>query len=1709
MDFGLGLVLSFTDRASSGMQNAANHLSDLTRMAEQASGSLNRLGDTTSLYALQDSCDRLGGSFIRVGRGLTSLFTDTLTKVQRVGQEFENFDTTLTSLYGGMSTGAKKSQKALDKLFEFSTRSPLEVGEVKDMLVTLQSQGINAFDKTTGAITNTRKEYLSWLTDLKSFKPEVPTVRFKMAIQNYVGSGEKRMMRTVFDMGDIEDIIGHKMGNNAEERMQDIVEMVEKKGLTGLSENMSKTWTGVASNINDGFTRIFYSISKNGVFNKLKGAFMSFAKIITKMDGKELDALGKTVADALNTMVTPLNKAVKGVAKLFKGLIKLTKTNPKLAKFAMILTTVSGGLLIGAGVMMKLVGSFASFSIVLREMGSLSSVFNMISHGLWGVTKTVAPLALVLGGFYLAWKNDFGGIRTEVTSFVNHVTTCFKDARNAVDGNISAMVFRLSTLEHANSFWGNIEIGMMKLYGTIKFVAEAWNTYTLSNDSYEKANKLGILPLITSILMLKKRFHAFKTGFIEGWSEISAKVHEFLGGIFSKLESTPFKYITDRIKSVVDLFNKGSLDDWREAGKVFAKFSYTLLKVLAVVKLFTKVSKLFKGGGIIGNLLGGDDRGGGGERGNMKPASTLKTFGNMALILIGTQGLLAVMGMISNIPFVKELTSGGIDAIGKMFDSLIPLVGTMVGASIAFKVLERLKLNPDMIVDGIKNTAVTLGGLEVLFVAMGAIISLPYFNEFLSKGGTVITKIADTLSSFKILVVGGALGAMTLLGKVKEKVALRGIENTAILLGGLEILITAMGAVIKIPGFNDFLNKGSKVVTKIADTLSSFKILAVGGSLVAMTLLGKVKVKVALRGIENTAILLGGLEALIIAMGAIISIPYFTDFLNKGGNVITNISNTLAQFSTLSNLGALGAMCLLGVVPVTIAAKGLANTAILLGGLEVLITAMGALASIPYFMEFLSTGAVVMTKIGQALASIASLSSLGSIAAMCLLGAVPIPLAVAGLENTAILLGGLEVLLTAMGALASIPGFQEFLDTGGEVLIKIFNTLGNAFGSAIGGFGEGITDSLPAIGSNLASFMENVSPMFDLIKEAPIDAFGTFASGLGELILALTADGIVSFITGGTDLATLGVQLCSFVNSAKPFFVAMEDISEDSITKAAKVFGAMEGLGNSALKTGGLKQWFTGETSLDVIGTQLASFAPNGKTFFDAVKEYPQEGIDKAQSVFDSLGGIGDYDFKTGGLAQLFTGTTSLSNIGEQLVAFAPNGTEFFNAVKDYPQAGIDKAKDVFASLCGIGEMDLESGGLVQLWSGSTNLGDVGEQLSDFAEEAESFFNYIGGVPASTMDNANVVFNAFSLLSDLKEGGLKSIIEGTIDLPSLGEQLSEFSENAAGFFGTMAELDYTGIVRGKSALEALTILGDSAFKSGGLMSYLSGSVNVTKLGENLTGFAKGTKAFFKKAGEMKEEDFDMAVKLFNTVEKISGVTDIANSSNGNLQSFGEELVSFSKDFNTFISNVKDGKGGKASFSNITTGLKSFQDSMTATSTNFANNTKSMEDSIVSLQEQVSKSLKNIKEQFSNLKLKLPEIKVPHFKVEGNFEVGKKKSSVPKVSVDWYKNGGVFNSPNIIGVGEDGEEAVMPLERNTGWIDKLSHMIVDGMGTSETTTNINNTSSKPYVDNSIHFERGSIVIEARDTSPEEAERFAELIMQKIQRKQELQRMMNYA
>ena len=68
MDFVLGLVLSLTDNASAGLNNAVQSLNNLTSVAEKACGSLDSLDSTASLLATSQSASIIGDGFIKAGK---------------------------------------------------------------------------------------------------------------------------------------------------------------------------------------------------------------------------------------------------------------------------------------------------------------------------------------------------------------------------------------------------------------------------------------------------------------------------------------------------------------------------------------------------------------------------------------------------------------------------------------------------------------------------------------------------------------------------------------------------------------------------------------------------------------------------------------------------------------------------------------------------------------------------------------------------------------------------------------------------------------------------------------------------------------------------------------------------------------------------------------------------------------------------------------------------------------------------------------------------------------------------------------------------------------------------------------------------------------------------------------------------------------------------------------------------------------------------------------------------------------------------------------------------------------------------------------------------------------------------------------------------------------------------------------------------------
>lgn len=73
---------------------------------------------------------------------------------------------------------------------------------------------------------------------------------------------------------------------------------------------------------------------------------------------------------------------------------------------------------------------------------------------------------------------------------------------------------------------------------------------------------------------------------------------------------------------------------------------------------------------------------------------------------------------------------------------------------------------------------------------------------------------------------------------------------------------------------------------------------------------------------------------------------------------------------------------------------------------------------------------------------------------------------------------------------------------------------------------------------------------------------------------------------------------------------------------------------------------------------------------------------------------------------------------------------------------------------------------------------------------------------------------------------------------------------------------------------------------------------------------------------------------------------------------------------------------------------------------------------------VSGALSAISGFFAGLHLQFPHINLPHFSISGDFSLV--PPSVPSISVSWYRTGAIAMGASVVGIGEAGPEAVVPL-----------------------------------------------------------------------------------
>lgn len=179
-----------------------------------------------------------------------------------------------------------------------------------------------------------------------------------------------------------------------------------------------------------------------------------------------------------------------------------------------------------------------------------------------------------------------------------------------------------------------------------------------------------------------------------------------------------------------------------------------------------------------------------------------------------------------------------------------------------------------------------------------------------------------------------------------------------------------------------------------------------------------------------------------------------------------------------------------------------------------------------------------------------------------------------------------------------------------------------------------------------------------------------------------------------------------------------------------------------------------------------------------------------------------------------------------------------------------------------------------------------------------------------------------------------------------------------------------------------------------------------------------------------------------------------------------------------ISSVVDGIKSKVSsvFNGVKSTVTSIFNGIKSTAISVWNGIK---DAIIKPVEAAKNAVKGIIDKitgfFSGMKLELPKIKLPHFKISGKLSLS--PPSVPHLSIDWYKEGGILTKPTVFGMngsslmagGEAGKEAVLPLK---GFYDQLEHILSSRMNTGKMEQYlavIANNSSK-----GIYLEDGTLV-----------------------------------
>lgn len=336
----------------------------------------------------------------------------------------------------------------------------------------------------------------------------------------------------------------------------------------------------------------------------------------------------------------------------------------------------------------------------------------------------------------------------------------------------------------------------------------------------------------------------------------------------------------------------------------------------------------------------------------------------------------------------------------------------------------------------------------------------------------------------------------------------------------------------------------------------------------------------------------------------------------------------------------------------------------------------------------------------------------------------------------------------------------------------------------------------------------------------------------------------------------------------------------------------------------------------------------------------------------------------------------------------------------------------------------------------------------------EPIITVLGGLIDVVAGIGQIVVGVFTGDLEKAKGGLDTFVSGISETFGglwgiVSGVLGGFVEGIAGFFSSLIEV--TGIsefVEGvKGKFEEISLKVSNVFTTIGNVI----QVALMTIGEIISaGFQIITLPFMFIWENCKE----IVMGAWESIsQKISEKLNLISNTIGSIFSVISGIAStIWNGIKNTISSVWDAIQNKVSLATTTvknvinTGFElaktyivnPLQQAKEKVSSIFDNIKKSITDKINAAKDAVKSAIDKIK-GFFDFKWSLPDLKLPHPKVTGKFSLN--PPSVPHFSLEWYKKGAIFTRPTIFntrsgmkGVGEAGAEAVLPIEKLSGYVE---------------------------------------------------------------------------